>query len=248
MLKTKLSLPLTGELAAKRLVIVVDDDAVVCAGMVEMLEDAGFRAQSFSSAEELFETDWADHAACLLLDENLPGMCGVDALLRLNSEGTSVPVVMITGAGDVPTAVAAMKAGATDFIEKPASEADILNAIDRALALSNDDPQIDGLHLQAAQFTAQLTPRQRQILDLIVAGLPNKNIASDLGISQRTVENHRAEVMRKSGVKSLPALTRMMFVSSLTAQHTAGLPQLQPAKAPSKRAAAPNGLDRQGYE
>jgi two-component system CheB/CheR fusion protein len=155
---------------------------------------------------------------------------------------------MITGAGDVPTAVAAMKAGASDFIEKPASEKDILDAINRALAFSSDGPALDGLHMQAAQFTAQLTPRQRQILDLIIAGYPNKNIASDLGISQRTVENHRAEVMRKSGVKSLPALTRMMFVSSLTAQHAAGTPPLQPVKLSSARADGSDALDRERYE
>jgi len=244
MLKSKISLAPTGELAVKRLVIVVDDDAVVCAGMVEMLEEAGFRAECFNSAEELFETDWAEHAACLLLDENLPGISGVEALARLSAAGTLVPVVMITGAGDVPTAVAAMKAGASDFIEKPASDKDILNAIDRALAPSSDDPTFDGLHVQAAQFTAQLTPRQRQILDLIIAGYPNKNIASDLGISQRTVENHRAEVMRKSGVKSLPALTRMMFVSSLTAQHGTYLPHVQPLKLAPERA----DLDRERFE
>jgi two-component system CheB/CheR fusion protein len=223
MLNKAISLNKKDGLTGKRLVIVVDDDAFVSAGMVTMLEDAGFCAKSYGSAEELFDTDWADHAVCLLLDESLPGMCGVDALKRISADGTRVPVVMITGTGDVPKAVAAMKAGACDFIEKPASEKEILAAIDRALALCNDGVALDGLHAKAAHFTAQLTPRQRQIVDMIIAGCANKVIASDLGISQRTVENHRAEIMRKSGVKSLPALTRMMFVSSLPIQHTAAL-------------------------
>ena len=215
----------------KKLIVVVDDDAILSTSMTLMLEDAGFLTRSYASAEELFDGDWADCAACLLLDENLPGICGVDALRRVKTAGIRVPVVMITGAGDVPTAVAAMKAGAFDFIEKPASDAAVLEAIDRALKMSGEGPALELLHAEAEQFIAQLTPRQRQILDMIVAGCPNKIIASDLGISQRTVEGHRAEIMHKSGVKSLPALTRMIFVSSLAPRDVAGLAQMQPSRA-----------------
>ena len=183
-------------MTTKKLIVVVDDDAILSTSMTFMLEDAGFSTRSYGSSEELLESDWADHAACLLLDENLPGLCGVDALRQLKSAGIRVPVVMITGAGDVPTAVAAMKAGAFDFIEKPASDIEVLGAIERALKVASDGPALDQLHAKASQFIAQLTPRQLQILELIIAGHPNKIIASDLGISQRTVESHRAEIMQ----------------------------------------------------
>jgi len=214
--KQKISLAPAGDAAGKNLVVVVDDDPIVAAAFVDMLEHAGFRAACFGSAEALLHTDWADHAVCLLLDESLPGISGVEALAQLIAAGSRVPVVMITGSGDVPTAVRAMKAGACDFIEKPASATTILAAVDRALALSGNASTFDGLQADSQKFTTQLTARQRQILDLVIAGQPNKNIAADLGISQRTVENHRAIIMRKSGVKSLPALARMMFVTSLT--------------------------------
>jgi len=204
-----------------RSVIVVDDDVFVATAIVTMLEDAGYCARSFGSAEELFAAGCADDAACVLLDEHLPGMSGCEALQHLAAQGIRVPVIMITGAGDVPTAVAAMKAGAHDFIEKPATNDNILAAIARALDRSGTGPALDQLHAEAAQFIAQLTPRQRQIAEMIVAGCPNKVIASDLGISQRTVEGHRAEIMMKTAGKSLPALTRIMFASSLFPRDTA---------------------------
>ena len=226
MLKETTLRHMTDDRGMKHTIVVVDDDAIISTAMIEMLQEAGFATISCDSAEALLATDWASNAACLLLDVGLPGICGVDALRQLRAMHIAVPVVMITGAGDVPTAVAAMKAGAGDFIEKPASDADVLAAIDRALNPAHAAPRLDRLYAEAAQFVTQLTARQRQILDMIVEGCPNKIIASDLGISQRTVEGHRAEIMQKSGVKSLPALTRMMFACSLApSQATAMIPQ-----------------------
>ena len=216
---------ISANLTDTRWIVVVDDDVIVSTTVVTMLEDAGFRARSFGSAEDLLQSDWAEYASCLLLDEHLPGISGIEALVRLTAQGIRVPVVMITGSGDVPTAVAAMKAGARDFIEKPASDREILEAIDRVLNASREGPALDQLCTEASLFLAQLTPRQRQIVDMIVAGYPNKIIASDLGISQRTVEGHRAEIMLKSGVKSLPALTRLMFASSLVTENPVAAPQ-----------------------
>ncbi len=203
------------------LVVVVDDEPVLRAGFVSMLEAAGFRAESYGSAEALLATDWAARAACLLLDAGLPGMSGVSLLRRLVKTGMQVPVVMIAGSADVKKAVRAMKAGAYDFIEKPASEDVILAAVGSAIGDQSGRLELDRLQLEAARFTEQLTPRQRDILRRILDGQPNKNIAFDLGISQRTVENHRASIMRKSGVKALPALTRMMFAANLHAQQSA---------------------------
>jgi len=217
-------------------VIVVDDDAIVSLAIVSMVEDAGFCARRFGSAEALLGADRIEHAACVLLDERLPGMSGLEALRRLTAQGFRVPVIMITGAGDVATAVAAMKAGARDFIEKPATELDILAAIDAALDDSGPGPALDQLSAEAVAFIAMLTPRQRQIVEMVVAGYSNKIIASDLGISQRTVEGHRHTIMQKSGVKSLPALTRMMFASSLVPRHPVLAPHLTGRHPTSARA------------
>jgi FixJ family two-component response regulator len=200
-----------------RFVAVVDDEAVQCAGFVSMLKDAGLVAEGYGSAEELLASDWAAEADCLLLDAGLPGMSGVALIKRLAETGVRVPVVMITGATDVQSAVRAMQAGACDFIEKPASEAAILAAIARAVDGQSGRKALDALQLEAARFQQQLTPREREIMLRLVDGQPNKIIAFDLGINQRTVENHRARIMKKSGVTSLPALARMIFAASIAA-------------------------------
>ncbi len=202
----------------EKYIIVVDDDAIISSGFTIILEDAGYKAISFGSGEDLIEANCSDTALCVLLDASLPGISGVEALQRLRAAGNPVPVIMITASGSVTTAVEAMKAGACDFVEKPASEKDILEAIGRALAISQDNSLLDDLRANAVKFLGQLTKRQKQILDLIMDGHPNKNIAADLNLSQRTVENHRAVIMEKAGVKSLPALTRMMFAASLPVQ------------------------------
>ena len=207
------------------LVVVVDDDPVLRAGFVDMLKDAGFLVESFGSAEDLLESGRARDAACLLLDAGLPGISGVEVLKRLRESGDHVAAVMITGLGDVDMAVRSMKAGASDFLEKPASGIEIIAAIERAIDQKINGSALDALRLEASRFTARLTPRQREILEFIIDGRPNKIIAADLGISQRTIENHRAAIMRKSGVKSLPALTRMVFAANLS------LKQSQPGSA-----------------
>lgn len=232
----------------EKFVIVVDDDPIVSAGFVVVLENAGYKAISYCSGEELFDADFCGQAVCVLLDVSLPGISGVDALHRLRAAGDWVPVIMITGSGSVAIAVEAMKAGACDFIEKPAGDKDILEAIARALAPSPDNPTLDALRADAAKFLSQLTKRQKQILDLIMEGYPNKNIASDLKVSQRTVENHRAVIMDKAGVKSLPALTRMIFAASLPSQQGSAMAISTVLDHQVEGTDVPNELDRDRFE
>jgi two-component system CheB/CheR fusion protein len=130
-------------------------------------------------------------------------------LQRLNDDGHGIPAVMITGNADVTMAVQAMKAGASDFIEKPVSRDELLACVERALEHSQDASKLIAWREAAANHLEGLTQRQKQIMEMVLAGHPSKNIAADLGISQRTVENHRAAIMKRTGVKSLPALARL---------------------------------------
>jgi two-component system CheB/CheR fusion protein len=141
-------------------------------------------------------------------------MSGVELIERLKAEGHQLPAIMITGSGDVPMAVQAMKAGAVDFIEKPVGHEDLLASVMHALEHTRDAATLSAHRETAALSVATLTTRQRQILDLVLAGHPSKNIAADLGISQRTVDNHRAAIMRKTGSKSLPALVRTALAAA----------------------------------
>jgi len=141
-------------------------------------------------------------------------MNGLELLQRLSDAGHRLPAIMITGNSDVPMAVQAMKAGALDFIEKPIGRSELLAGVERALEQSRDSNKLSAWRETAANHIARLTPRQRQIMERILAGHPSKNIAKDLGISQRTVESHRASIMKKTGSKSLPALARFALAAA----------------------------------
>jgi two-component system CheB/CheR fusion protein len=162
-------------------------------------------------------------------------MGGLDLLRRLRATGDPLPAIMITGSSDVHMAVAAMKAGAADFIEKPITAVELLAGIDRALERSHDASKLLAWQASAARHIAGLTPRQHQIMDLVLAGHPSKNIAADLGISQRTVENHRASIMKTTGTKSLPALARLALAA-------AAAPGVKTQAEPSVRAGASAAL------
>ena len=153
-------------------------------------------------------------AACLLIDAYLPGMSGIELLGKLHEDGHRLPAIMITGNADVHMAVEAMKAGALDFIEKPIGREELIASIERALELSKDSGKLTKVREEAAAHLAGLTPRQRDVMERVLAGEPSKNIAADLDISQRTVENHRAAIMRRTGSKSLPALARLALLAS----------------------------------
>jgi two-component system CheB/CheR fusion protein len=195
-------------------VFVVDDDHQVREAIRSVLEEGGYRVEAYSSCEDFLAAYRPGVEACLLIDARLPGMDGLELLQRLHATGDLLPAIMITGSGDVPTAVKAMKAGASDFIEKPFSRDEILAGIARALEQSGDAAKLSSWRDHAAHQVASLTERQRQIMDLVLAGHPSKNIATDLGISQRTVENHRASIMHKTGVNSLPALARLAVAAA----------------------------------
>jgi two-component system CheB/CheR fusion protein len=201
-----------GEVSAT--IFVVDDDAQVGAALRATLEGAGCRVEVYPSCEAFLAAYRPGRSGCLLLDAYLPGMDGLALLRRLGSAGDRLPAIMITGNSDVPMAVAAMKAGAFDFIEKPIGGGALLESIERAMDHARDGDKLAAWRESAARHVAGLTARERQIMDLVLAGQPSKNIAADLGISQRTVENHRAAVMRKTGSKSLPALARLALAAA----------------------------------
>ena len=195
-------------------IFVVDDDAHVRDAIRSVLEDDGRVVQDFSSCEDFLAAYRPGREACLLVDAYLPGMNGLELLQRLGEAGHRLPAIMITGNSDVPMAVEAMKAGASDFIEKPVSRSELLAGVGRALELARDSSKLTAYREDAAGHLAGLTDRQRQIMTMVLAGHPSKNIAADLGISQRTVENHRAAIMTKTGSKSLPALARLALAAA----------------------------------
>jgi two-component system CheB/CheR fusion protein len=190
-------------------VFVVDDDSQVREAIRETLEEDGQIVEDYASCEEFLEVWRPGREACLVIDAYLPGMSGLELLRHLKETGHQLPAIMITGNGDVSIAVAAMKAGASDFIEKPIGHDELLACIARAIEQGRDSSKRTAWRADAASHMAGLTARQREIMALVLAGHPSKNIAADLGISQRTVENHRASIMKKTGSRSVPALARL---------------------------------------
>ncbi|MGD0634725.1 MAG: chemotaxis protein CheB [Beijerinckiaceae bacterium] len=199
-------------------IFVVDDDTYVRDGIRAVLEDDGRTVEDYADCESFLKAYSNSYSlgreACLLLDATLPGMSGLELLGKLSEAGHGLPTIMITGSRDVPMAVLAMKAGASDFIEKPAGRDDLLASVDRALDQARDRSKLLAWRDSAATQVAGLTQREHEIMDMVLAGHPNKNIAADLGISQRTVENHRASIMKKTGSKSLPALVRLALAAA----------------------------------
>ena len=208
------AIPDAATLAGKPVIFVVDDDAGIRAALRSVLEDRGHTVQDFPGGEAFLAACRPDQEGCLLVDAAMPGMGGFEVLRRLHEAGHSLPAIMITGHGDVALAVSAMKAGALDFIEKPVSTADLLAGVGRALDQSHDAGVRSAWRAAAAGSIAGLTARQRDVMAMVLAGQPSKNIAADLGISQRTVENHRASIMHKTGTKSLPALARLALAAA----------------------------------
>jgi two-component system, chemotaxis family, CheB/CheR fusion protein len=190
-------------------IFIVDDDRNIRDGIRDLLEQDGRTVEDYASCEAFLEVWDPGRESCLIIDAYLPGMSGLDLLKRLKDDGHLPPAIMITGDGDVSIAVQAMKAGAADFIEKPVGRDELIASVARALERELDAGKRSAWQEDAANHVAGLTPRQHQIMDLVLAGHPSKNIAADLGISQRTVENHRASIMKRTGSKSLPALARL---------------------------------------
>jgi two-component system, chemotaxis family, CheB/CheR fusion protein len=194
-------------------VYVVDDDDDVRASIRGMLEEHGRRVEDYPTSEAFLAAYRPGRDGCLVVDAYLPAMDGLELLRRLRDAGHRLPAIMITGNSDVPIAVRAMQAGAADFIEKPFGGDKLLASIDRAIEQSQNAGKLSAWRESAADQLKELTPRQRQILDQVLAGKPSKNIAVELSISQRTVENHRAAIMKKTGTRSLPELARLALAA-----------------------------------
>jgi two-component system, chemotaxis family, CheB/CheR fusion protein len=196
-------------------IYVVDDDRHIREMMQRILEKEGFVVETYGSCEDFVAAyKPGGRAACLLIDAYLPGMQGLELLQKLSADDSRLPAIMITGTSDVHMVVEAMKAGASDFIEKPVSAHELLESIHRALEQAQDSSKQSAWRQIATDQVAGLTGRQRQIMDLVLAGHPSKNIAADLGISQRTVENHRASIMKRTSSKSLPELARTALTAA----------------------------------
>ena len=191
--------------------------------MRDLLQEDGYAVELFADGPAFFEAYRPGREGCVLVDALMPGMSGIELIERLKAEGHELPAIVITGNGAVPMAVQAMKAGAVDFIEKPVGHEDLLASVKRALDQTRDAATLSASRETALTRVASLTARQRQILDLVLAGHPSKNIAADLGISQRTVDNHRAAIMRKTGSKSLPALVRTALAAALNSSRRSEL-------------------------
>jgi two-component system CheB/CheR fusion protein len=196
------------------IVFVVDDDMHVRETIRNVLEDEGRTVEDYPSCEAFLEAYHPGSSGCLLVDAYLPGMSGLELMQYLRKEGHRLPTVMITGNSDVSIAVRAMKAGALDFIEKPVGRSELLASIERALVQSQDLTKLLSGRDAAIRHLAGLTTRQREIMDRVLAGQSSKTIAAELGISQRTVENHRASIMKKTGSRSLPALARLAMAAA----------------------------------
>ena len=193
-------------------VFVVDDDAAVRKGLTFLLRAAGYTVEAFPSALSFLEDYDPRRGGCLLLDVQMPRMTGVELQQQLNVRGWRIPVIFITGHGTVSLAIAAIKAGAFDFVEKPLREESLLECIERSLNW-NDTAREERLERAQLQTRAALlTEREREVLDLVAAGEPNKIIARHLGISFRTVELHRAHIIEKLQARSLSDLIRMAII------------------------------------
>jgi FixJ family two-component response regulator len=190
------------------IVFVVDDDASVREALARLIRSAGLRVEAFASAEEFLKRPRSDAPGCLLLDVRLPDLSGLDVQRRMADANNELPIVFITGHGDIPTTVRAMKAGAVEFLTKPLVEGDVLESIRHAIARDRAarDRQAEEAALRARY--ASLTPREGQVMEWVVAGLLNKQIAGELSISEETVKVHRGQVMRKMKAGSLADLVR----------------------------------------
>lgn len=196
-------------------VFVVDDDAAVRDALGWLIKSVGLKVETFGSAQEFLEKLNPKRAGCVVLDVRMPGMSGLELQERLTQDKVTLPVIIVTGHGDVPMAVRAVKSGAFDFIEKPFNDQVLLDRIQQALKRFVETRKTEEQRSDVDARLRSLTPREREVLGMVVSGNPNKVIASQLGISCRTVEIHRGRVMEKMRASSLSELVRMGLTSGL---------------------------------
>jgi FixJ family two-component response regulator len=191
-------------------VFLIDDDASVRRGLTRLIKSIGHQVQAFASARQFLDSEWHRHnPACLVLDVRMPGLSGLDLQRELEAKKENLPIIFITGHGDVPTSVRAMKAGAADFLQKPVTDKDLLKAIEDALLRASHDSAEWEERKEIHRRIDTLTPREREVMTLVVKGFLNKQIAFELGTVEKTIKVHRARVMEKMKVGSLAELVRV---------------------------------------
>jgi len=195
--------------AGEAMVYVIDDDEAVRSALKDLLESVGLRCETYASPRDFLNAERPDVASCLILDVRLPGVSGLDFQRELGAAKIEIPIIFITGHGDIPMTVQAMKAGAVDFLTKPFRDQELLDAIHKAVDRDREWRQQHSEVTQLRERYDELTPREREVLGFVVQGLLNKQIAAELGTSETTVKIHRGQVMRKMQAESLPDLVRM---------------------------------------
>ena len=195
-------------------VFIVDDDLAVARSLRWLIESVQLKVETFASAQAFLDGYDAAKSGCLVLDVRMPGMSGIELQERLTAQRIRVPIIFITGHGDVQMAVRAVQAGAFDFIEKPFNDQDLLDRMQRAISFDAERRERDSLRDQLSALVASLTPREREVMDLVVAGMSNKAVANTLGLSAKTVEVHRAKVMEKMNARSVSDLVRMSMLNN----------------------------------
>jgi FixJ family two-component response regulator len=214
-----------GALPEKPTVLIVDDDVSVREGLSSLFKSVGMDVELFASAPEMLRQRLPDAPCCLVLDIRLPGLSGLDFQTQLTNAAIHVPIVMVTGHGDIPMTVRAMKAGAVDFLTKPFREQEMLDAVAKAIERDRNRRKSEKTVSEQRRLFETLTSREREIMSRVTAGSLNKQIAAELGLSEITVKIHRGRVMRKMGVRSLADLVRAAEILELRSspslsQHT----------------------------
>ena len=199
------------ELSPDPLIYILDDDAAVRTALERLVRSVGWEVLSFPSAAEFLSHRPEDRPSCLVVDVRMPGLSGLDLQETLGASGWTSPIIFITGHGTVPMSVRAMRAGAVNFLQKPFEDQEILDSIHQAVERETKAFRERARRLEFERQLQALTPREREVFSLVVAGLPNKRIAGKLGTSEKTIKVHRARVMEKMHAESLAALVRMAY-------------------------------------
>lgn len=197
---------------AQQTVHIIDDDEAVRDSLSMLLSSLGIQSEQYENAQAFLDSDFQNAMGCIVLDIRMPGMSGMDLQAKLTELECTLPIIFITGHGDIPMAVEAMKRGAVEFVPKPFREQELLDCINRALQIDQDERESNQKVEEIKARMAKLTPRETEVMDMIIEGKANKVIAFDLDLSQRTVEIHRAHVMEKMQTRSLAELVRMVML------------------------------------